>query len=60
MSFQVLPWILENLLIGFLKAPIFQIKIVKSVETKRFVLSLVSGLSSVVAHMMATGSLHGR
>ena len=30
MSFQALPWILENLQIGFLKAPISQIKIVKS------------------------------
>jgi hypothetical protein len=29
-SFQALPWILENLQIGFLKAPISQIKIVKS------------------------------
>ena len=28
--------------------------------TKRFALSVVSSSSSVVAHMMATGGLHGR
>jgi hypothetical protein len=27
---------------------------------KRFVFSMVSGSSPVVAHMMATGGLHGR
>jgi hypothetical protein len=31
-----------------------------NLKSKRFVFFVVSGLSLVVAHMMATGGLHGR
>jgi hypothetical protein len=34
--------------------------LVVKLGTKRFAFSVISGSSPVVAHMMATGGLHGR